>query len=61
MDRNDDATEKHRPGGWIGSRQGQKEAAFGRCGGHGGCFAKVWSGLAALRHRCVNQPDFSHP
>jgi len=61
MDRNDDAAEKHRSGGLIGSRQGQKKAAFGKCGWPGARFAPACFGLAALRHPYANQPDFSHP
>jgi len=61
MDRNDDATETHCSGGWIGSRQEQKEAAFAKRGGRGRCFVLVMSGHAALRHLNANQPNFSHP
>jgi hypothetical protein len=61
MDRNDDATEKHRFGGRIGSRQGQKKAAFDACGAPLAFSAAAVSGRAALRHPNRTQPDFSHP
>ena len=61
MDRNDDATEKHRSCGRIGSRQGQKKAVFCACGAPLAYSAQANSGRAALRHLNGTQPDFSHP
>jgi hypothetical protein len=61
MDRNDDASEKHRSGGRIGSRQGQNKAALYACGAPLAFSALGKSGHAAMRHLYVNQSDFSHP
>lgn len=60
MDRNESVPEKHRLGGWIGSKRGHLKAAFETCGGR----AVILDLPVLSLLQCANVallPTFSHP